>query len=447
MDGINRKKIQDVIIPHNEISRRPDNTPLVVAAPAETESVDRFEKYASFKKRPSKSDVPKTANGSRSHLLIILLSVVSVLALGFMVANYLSSTKISVVPFTQKAHIDSEFTATSEDSPNGSALTFQFMSLTEDESKEVLATIEKDIQKKASGKVIIYNSYNDQNQRLIKNTRLETSDKKIFRIDGSVVVPGAKIVGGKVVEPGSIEAVVYADAPGEEYNIGLAEFTIPGFKGDPRYAKFTARSEPKSPLSGGFSGKVKVATDEDIALEQEKLKDTLKRIVVEKARARIPGDTIFFPGSMVLKFEEVDQDISVGESAKVTMRATVSVFFFNTETLIKEIAKASLRDYQDSLLSLPNISTLLFTFVEPVDKATLSDLKHIRFRIEGDPVFVGAIDTSKLIDSLVGKEKKDFAKIITAQSNIKKADATIFPLWKTVFPAKRERFSIEIINE
>lgn len=446
MDGINRKKIQDVVIPNNEIMRRPDTAPTLASPSPQTEVTERIEKNSFFKERQTEGNTKKTTNTPSSYLLIIFISVISVLGVGFMIANYFSGAKVSVVPFTQKAHLDSEFTAVDESHKEEGALVFHFSSLIEDESKDVPATIEKNIQKKASGKVVIYNSYNGQSQRLIKNTRLEAENKKIFRIDGSVVVPGAKIVGGKVVEPGSVEAVVYADAPGEGYNIGITDFTIPGFKGDPRYAKFIAHSKEDSPLAGGFSGTVKVATDEDITRAQAGLKEILKRTVVEKIRAQIPAGMSFFPGSMVLKFEEVPQDIS-DTNTKVTMRATISAFFFNTETLIRSISKASLSDYRDDLLTLPNISTLNFTFIEPVDKVVLSDLKSIRFRMEGEPVFIGTIDIPKLIASLAGKEKKDFAKIITSQNNIKKADATIFPMWKTVFPTVAEKISVKIINE
>lgn len=446
MDDINRKKIQDVIIPQTQIARRPDNTPVPPSPSPQAEVSERIEKSSFFKKKQIEDNI-STTNTSGSHFFIMFFIIISVLGLGFMVANYFSGAKISVVPFTQKAHIDNEFTAVRGTDAEEGALTFQFVSLVEDESKEVPASIEKNIQKKASGKVVIYNTYSNKSQRLIKNTRLEASGNKIFRIDGSVVVPGAIIVGGKVVEPGAVDATVYADAPGEGYNLGLTDFTMPGFKGDPRYGKFTARSKADSPLAGGFSGIVKVAPPLDIAQAQADLKDKLKRTVVEKIRAQIPQGMSFFPGSTVLKFEEVEQADSPDANTKVVMRATISAFFFNTEALIKKIAKVSLPDYKGEPLSLPNISTLSFTFIEPVENVVLSDLNHIRFRIEGDPLFISTIDTSKLIASLAGKEKKDFAKIITTQNNIKKADASIFPMWKTVFPVATEKFSVKIISE
>ncbi|MBI3634254.1 MAG: hypothetical protein HY228_01395 [Candidatus Yonathbacteria bacterium] len=295
MDGINRKKVQDMIIPQTQIMRRPDTAPSVPPSPVQAEVNERIEKSSFFRRKKEERDISKTPSNKGKHFSILFFIIVSILGLGFFVANYFSFVTISVVPFIQKTHIENEFTAVNESGAEEGALVFQFMSFTEDESRDVSATIERNIQKKAGGKVIIYNSYNNQSQRLIKNTRLESSDKKIFRIDGSVVVPGTKVVGGKVIESGSVEALVYADAPGEEYNIGLADFTIPGFKGDPRYTKFTARSKKDSPITGGFSGTVRVATDEDIAKAQTDLKDELKRIAVEKIHTKVPPTMSSFP--------------------------------------------------------------------------------------------------------------------------------------------------------
>ena len=96
-----------------------------------------------------------------------------------------------------------------------------------------------------------------------------------------------------------------------------------------------------------------------------------------------PENTVYsIKRFMGRKFEEVPQDISSNSNTKVVMRATISVFFFDTEILIRKIAEASLSDYKGESLLLPNISALAFTFLDPVDKVVLSDLKHIRFRIE-----------------------------------------------------------------
>ena len=443
MDGINRKPMQDVTVPQNEIIRRPSFVPEVQPVTPVHEEASRIDKNPFFKKEhvPGTTPSPKP----RSHFFVWVLAIIALAAAAFAVLNRFSSATIELVPLTRSVHLENEFTATKEDA--GEGLAFKFLSLSEEKTQEVDATVEKTIQTKASGKIVIYNAYSGSSQRLIKNTRLESPDHKIFRINDSVVVPGAKMSGTKVLEPGSVEAVVFADASGKEYNIGLADFTIPGFKGDPRYSKFTARSKTDSPIAGGFLGTVKVPTDEAITLAQTNLKEALKKTAVEKARAQVPDSVSFFPGSMVVKFEEVPQDLSADTPASVTMRATVSVFFFDTELLTKKIAQTTLKDYKGEPITLTNIPALTFTFLDPVDSVVLADLTQVRFRIDGEALFVGRIDEKKIIAEVAGQNKSDFPGIITAQSNIKRANAVVRPMWKGVFPVDISKISVKIVNE
>lgn len=365
----------------------------------------------------------------------------------FFAVDYFSGATVKIVPVVKEATLDHEFIA--EKSPTGDALAFQYMSLEERMEKEVPAVEEKKVQYKASGSVIIYNAYNGNSQRLIKNTRLETSDHKLFRIRDSVVVPGAKMVNGKVVTPGSVRAVVDADVPGKEYNIGLADFTIPGFKEAKdleRYAKFTARSVETSPIQGGFLGTIKVPSEEDVVRVRGELKEALKEVALKKAEAEIPEGVSFFPGSIVLTFEEVLPDLSTENANKVVMKATVSVFFFDTELLTQKIADVVFPDYDGGPLALRNIPEISFTFNEAVDKVVLSDISRIKFALAGSPSFVGKIDTQKFASGIAGKEKSDFNAFTEGQKNILKADAVIRPFWDTVFPVDLARIDVKIIE-
>ncbi|MBI5401111.1 MAG: hypothetical protein HZB12_03300 [Candidatus Yonathbacteria bacterium] len=448
MKDIIPKLMKDVVAPQSNIVRRPNTTPefrpvnAVAVAPEEKK---RIEKNPFFEKTPNKSVERRNASARSSHPLLWFLTATVLLGVGFAVANYFSSATVEITPFARNATIDQDFTVAKEGGEG--ELIFRFMSLAEEKTKEIPATVEKKNQKKASGNVLIFNAYNGEKQRLIKNTRLESADHKIFRIDESVVVPGAKMAGGKVVEPGSVLAIVYADVSGKEYNIGLADFTIPGFKGDPRYAKFTARSKADSPIGGGFSGTVKFPTDEAVLAVQEELKQDLKKISVEKARAQIPDGVSFFPGSMILKFEEVPQEFTTENTAKVSMRATVSVFFFDTALLVKKLAETALPEYKGNLFSIPDMSALSFSFVDSVDNIVLSDLAKIRFHLAGNAVFVGNVDERKIRAALVGKDKKDFGKIVVVEQNVGKAEAVIRPMWNTVFPGDPTKITVKIITK
>lgn len=437
-----RKQMKDVIVPQNDIVRRKSNVPTSYED-LPYKGVERINKNPFFKKIDNNNKQQKNQSHNHSSLLWAFL-VVSLLVSSLAVADYFSSTTVGVAPVTHTFHVNHDFIATKEQA--GVEFAFKFISLSEEKSKEVPATIEKKIQKKASGKVLIYNYYNGEKQRLIKNTRLESPDHKIFRIDESVVVPGTTVVGGRTV-PGSVEALIYADVPGKEYNIGLADFTIPGFKGDPRYTKFSAKSKPDSPLAGGFSGTVKVPSDQAISVAQEELKEDLKKIAVEKVRARIPEGVTFFPGSIVIKFEEVPQEFTETDTAEVSMLAVGSVFFFDTAILTEKLAQLLPTDIRDNTFAITNISSLTFSFIEPVDNVVLSDLLKISFHIEGDAQFVGEIDEQKIRAALIGKAKNDFGSIIGTQDNIHKADAVFFPPWKTVFPTDPARITINILEE
>ncbi len=451
MKGINRKQMQDILAPQNNNNRAAirastDSANTKKSAKIKSTSDGRITDNPFFAKNRTKNRTPeeaiKTQPGSLPLALVVVLFLVALFAL----MSYFSSATIEIVLRTETVALSNEFKVLSLKEATKGDLSFKFMSLTEEKSKEIPEAIEKNIQKKASGKVVIYNSYSAQNQKLASSTRFQSLDSKIFRINEAVVVPGTKMSGGRVV-PGSVEVTIYADIPGKEYNIGLADFTIPGFKGGPRDGKFFARSSPYSPMSGGFSGTVKVPSDEDVAIAKTSLRNEIKIIVIEKARAQIPSAYSFFPGSMVVKFEDVPQDLSEFSSSEVKVRATVSVFFFDTTLLTKKIASDSIKDYKGEPVSISNMSALSFSFLGPVDNIVLPNINSIKFLINGDALFVWKIDTDKLIAEAVGKDKKELGKIIGTQGYFKSADATMRPMWKTTFPSDPAKISVKIINQ
>ncbi|MDD5152464.1 MAG: hypothetical protein PHS95_00460 [Candidatus Pacebacteria bacterium] len=443
IDGIKQKPISDIkrkptplraeefrFVPEIKPTHRIEENPFL--------KTERREKTHLIEENPRQPFRPK--------LLLLVAGILVLLALGFLAIDHFSSATISIVPVTQSAHLDSDFTATKGTTVSGD-LALQFMSLSEEGTKEVKGTVEQNIQKKASGKATIYNFYSEASQRLIKNTRLESPDHKIFRINDSVVVPGAKIVGGKVTQPGSVVVSIYADAPGKEYNIGLSDFVIPGFKGDPKYLKFTARSNVEAPLSGGFSGTMEVPSPEDTLKAKNDIKEELKKTILEKASAQIPKDFSFFPGSVVLKFEEKPEELVVGENEKIIISATASVFFFDTAVLTKKIAENALPKYTGSTLSISNLKNLSFTFVDKVDDVVLADLAKVRFHITGDAIFVGEINTEELSANLAGKDKTDFTKIISKQNSIERANVSMFPPWKNSFPVDSGKIYVKLVSE
>ena len=154
---------------------------------------------------------------------------------------------MTITPKQNKTLVDAQFVAALD--AGVGELTYEIMTIEKTDSKKIVAAGREEIEEKASGKIVIFNDFNTSSQRLIKNTRFETPEGLIYRINRSIVVPGQKTEDGEKV-PGSIEVTVYADEAGDKFNISLTDFTVPGFKGSPRFEKFYARS--KTPMAGGF---------------------------------------------------------------------------------------------------------------------------------------------------------------------------------------------------
>ena len=85
--------------------------------------------------------------------------------------------------------------------PITTGLSFEIMRLSAEESDLVTATGISSSGQKAGGKITVYNNYSNAPQKLIINTRFQTSDGKIYRIREPIVIPGM----------GVKEATVYAD--------------------------------------------------------------------------------------------------------------------------------------------------------------------------------------------------------------------------------------------
>ena len=165
-------------------------------------------------------------------------------AFGYVALSRISTAAVNISPYKETLAVDSRLRAYTNTVATG--LSFEVMQLSAEESGLVTATGISSGGQKASGKITVYNNYGSAFQRLIANTRFQTSDGKVYRIKGAISVPGM----------GMTEATVYADQAGEEYNIGPADFTLPGLKGGARFEKVFAKS--KTTMAGGSGGNARI---------------------------------------------------------------------------------------------------------------------------------------------------------------------------------------------
>src|SRR3989344_5984308 len=374
---------------------------------------------------------PKPEGKKRSYLIWVAAAL-AVLVLFVAFSTFFEGATIKITPEQKVCELDGAFVA--ERLGADSVLPFDVMLSHDSETKQVEATVTTQVDRKASGRIVIYNDFSTASQRLIKNTRFESPEGRMYRIRESVEVPGQTTIQGQKI-PGSIEATIFADEAGETYNSDPTDFTIPGFKGTPRYDKFYARS--KSEIAGGFSGVLKIVPDEELIQVRNELRYNVSRRLLEKAHTEKPNDFVLFDSAVFLEFEDANQnnnnDIK-SYTVSVTETGTLFGIIFEKQKLYDAVGHFLVPTLgADEHVSVQNLEDLAFTFKDK-EVGNPSDRTSISFFLKGTSRVVWVFDEESLKAGLAGKPKSDLKTILAGFPSINKAEVTVRPFWKRTFP-------------
>lgn len=297
----------------------------------------------------------------------------------------------------------------------------------------VKATGEEQVTQKATGRITIYNEYEEEEQRLLKETRFESPNGLIYRIPSSVVVPGlTRDASGNVV-PGKLEVEVVADKAGEEYNIGASKFTVPGFKDLPQYDSFYAVSE--NPIEGGFDGVRKVISDSDREQAENTLKTQLKDDLIKMAQSKTTPDSLVLANESMILYEILGDKVD-GNNVSVTARGTIKAVSFNSEEFSNSIAKSLFPVSDNENVSISNIPDLDITVTrtEENNRATVD--------VSGNMDFLWKNDIELLKEKLAGTEKDTIDETVQMFPGIDKISAEIMPFWSSTIPEDVSKIKI-----
>lgn len=387
----------------------------------------------------------KNNKSNRPRFILWIIASFSIIFLIISLSTIFENATLKIVP--QQTTMDLDFVFTAEKEASGQKIPFEVMTLSGVESTTIPATDVRHVERRASGRIVIYNDFNTYTQRLVKNTRFETPDGLIYRIRESVTIPGQHTKEGKEL-PGALEVTVYADLPGEKYNIDLVDFTIPGFKGTRRYNGFYARS--KTEMTGGFSGVVKVVSEEELKKTKEDLRQKLTKKLLESIHAQKPENFILFNGATVIVFGDDEQgEEKDTDKTTVDIKQTAKLYgiIFNKDILSQRLAekRISQLDDNDSIIII-NLEDLEFSLVDK-DKFNPLEDEIINFSLKGNPTFVWKFDAEKLKEAIAGLPKDKLKEVLIDFPSITRAEVIIRPFWKRSFPENIEDFIIETIIE
>ncbi len=299
------------------------------------------------------------------------------------------------------------------------------------------ASSKKFIKEKAKGKILIYNAYSSSPQPLVANTRFQSSDGKLVRLDEAVTVPAAKIVDGEIV-PSFMEANITADQAGEKYNIGpIAKLTVPGFKNSPKYNGFYG--EIKSPLKGGYNGERAFPTSEDIEKSKSKGGETLKEALNIELTAKVPKDFKIIAESerfRILK-EEVNANVDSENNFSLFTEAEMSIMAFRESDLLAALENKAKEHFgKDFEIKSHALEYKMESFDLTGGRLTMA----VNFKA----VVSQPIDYKNLREKIAGKTESDLRALIFSLSNLDSAKISLWPFWVSRVPKNEEKIKISV---
>ncbi len=368
-------------------------------------------------------------------IVAVVVFVIFVVAFSLVFAG----SKVVITPKQKDITVSGQFSAFLE--PETGQLPYEIMKLKESATKAVKASGKRRVEERASGKIMIFNDFSAKTQRLVTNTRFETPEGLVYRIHDPIEVPGQRKSSNGELLPGSIEVVVFADEPGEKYNIDLTDFTIPGFKGSPQYKKFFARS--KTAMSGGFVGNRPIVSDTTLADTASELRSNIEEKLKTQANADKPDTFYLFDGAIFFEWGKPEIVESEGSQALVKQSGILYGVLFPKQDFSQLIAKATIAGYDGESVRLDSIKGISLS-VSPDPESLPWQENLFTFNLEGSARIIWVFDEEQLKDDLAGRPRAALPTILEGYPGVDKAKAVLRPLWKQTFPVNPEKISVEI---
>ncbi len=358
--------------------------------------------------------------------------------------NMFQGATVTITPRIETARIDGTFSlaerGTSEAYDIENTVPYQTMVVSVDDEISIPATGEEEVAYRASGRIVVYNAYSTSDQRLVKRTRFEDSAGHVYRINESIVIPGMTEVDGEMI-PGSLEVTVYADEPGEEYNIGLSDFTIPGFKESgltDQYKNFYARS--KTEMTGGFVGMQKVAREEDVESARKDLEESLKTALHDEFIASLPDGYIVIQESEIMTFHHADPAEAGGNMVVMASSGTMQAMIASESDIATLVAYNGIGLYAGESIRILDMDDLSVSLVGTLQEEDVAQPATVH--ISGSASLLWEHDTEEMRGELIGISRNEFDTMMTQYPNIEHISVSMRPFWNSTFPDDADRIHI-----
>ncbi len=430
-----REPEEKKIFNENSFEKQQENFEKISATDDKAREKERFIKPLKTKKRT----ITLPSISSKIAALFIFTSFVAV---SLAVAFILPKADIAISLKTEIAPYDFEFIADESlekiDAVN-SKIPLQKIEVASEESETYPATGKKHMQEAASGEITVFNEYSSTPQRIVATTRfLSKEGDKLFRTNEAVTIPGFSRVEGVDV-PGQVTIKIYADKPGEDYNIAPTSFSLPGLQGSPKYNSIYARSTKA--MSGGIDKEVLYFSEGDYITAKEKLLKLAGEKNEKDFLSKISDQSQILEDTKKEEEPEINTNVKMGAVAdnfRMNVKLTTSANLM-LEADLNEIINEKLtsrlatdkkflengRDYQLGKITTDQDGKVIIP-------------AHINQKL------ITKIDAENLKKEIAGKSEAELKTYFGNMSGIESANINLWPFWVKSIPSSYEKINITI---
>jgi hypothetical protein len=318
----------------------------------------------------------------------------------------------------------------------------QYFETTKTESQEFPATGNASNEGQASGTVTVYNKSDPPAPLTLKaGTHFMSDSGKLFVALQKIVVPAAKKVGSKIT-PGSVQVKIQAVEGGESYNIAPSSFIVPGLKGTAYYYSISAESSKA--MAGGYSGKVKKVTDDDILSAKDVLTKKTTDDAIAELKGQIPAEYVLLENAIFSNVASASTQTKVGTTAEnftyqAVVKATALAF---KKSDLEQFAKKYI------ISQLPDGKILLDDSFKINYSASKVDISGGKATLDLDfsSGVYQSIDKNSLTLSIIGENAGQINEAINNRlgNNVSKIKVNFWPFWVNSAPSNQGRVNVEL---
>jgi hypothetical protein len=381
----------------------------------------------------------------KSRLVLSVIIFTVIVGGATILSAILGKTELTIYPEFREPNINAEFTAYPD--KRSDSLSYEILTLEATSEAQVQASGQVQIQELATG-LITVSKTTPGAERLIKNTRFRTPAGLVYRIQESVVVPGAVRNNEGTLTPGTIQAEVFADEVGEDYNLDAnTSFDIPGFEEGgftELYKSISAKNI--QPITGGFDGPQFQIDEAELSTARQALQIDLRNNLLTRIENEKPADFVAYPEAVAITYTQLPAVEYGQDLVTIKEQAILQIPLFQTTELGSFLAQETIATYEGGPVRVDDPSALTFTYVNATtSQSVIANEPSLSFNFSGKPLLIWEYDIESLKSDLTGLPKTAINNAVLAYPGINGARVRITPFWQRTFPEKTD--DILVIEE